>query len=374
MPTFEYSIDVYARPFFAVFSNFVRHGVSCTTAKMAMVAAKLADPAAHDRGMRRGKSLGLTVLLSVAAVVPFVVGDFQLFKLTNVLIYAIALLGLNILVGYNGQISLGHGAFYAIGAYAVAILMVYLSVPHWAAVPAAGLVCLVVGFLFGVPALRLDGMYLAMLTFTFGAVLPTVAKYKGVEQWTGGSQGMGLDEPAVPFGLPLSFDQWLYLFTLFMLAGLFAVAANLLRGNVGRAIVAVRDHPIAAQAMGINTAMYKAVTFGVSAMYTGIAGALAALSIKYVAPGLFGIFVSFGFLVGIAVGGIASLSGAIYGALFLQVLLLAVGVTARSLHTPHVYAVYGVTLILFLYFVPGGIAGLVCKFAARIRQRTPDAT
>jgi branched-chain amino acid transport system permease protein len=222
--------------------------------------------------------------------------------------------------------------------------------------------------------LRLDGMYLAMLTFTLGAVLPTVAKFKGIEQWTGGSQGMGLDEPAVPFGLPLSFDQWLYLFTLFMLVSLFAVAANLLRGNVGRAIVAVRDNPIAAQAMGINTAMYKAATFGVSAMYTGVAGALAVLSIKYVAPGLFGIFVSFGFLVGIAVGGIASLSGAIYGALFLQVLLLAVGVTARSLHTPHVYAVYGVTLILFLYFIPGGIAGLVQKIATWMRRRTRDAT
>jgi branched-chain amino acid transport system permease protein len=109
-------------------------------------------------------------------------------------------------------------------------------------------------------------------------------------------------------------------------------------------------------------------------MNTGVAGALAVLSIKYVAPGLFGIFVSFGFLVGIAVGGIASLSGAIYGALFLQVLLLAVGVTARSLHTPHVYAVYGVTLILFLYFIPGGIAGLVQKIATWMRRRTRDAT
>jgi branched-chain amino acid transport system permease protein len=374
LPTFEWSIDVHARPPFAAFSDSLRYRVSSATANMAIVAAKRTDPTAHDRGIRRGKSLGLTVLLSGAAVVPFIVGDFQLFKLTNVLIYTIALLGLNILVGYNGQISLGHGAFYAIGAYAAAILIVYLSVPHWAAAPAAGLVCLIVGLLFGVPALRLDGMCLAMLTFTFGAVLPTVAKYKGVEQWTGGSQGMGLDKPAVPFGLPLSFDQWLYLFTLFMLVGLFAVAANLSRGNVGRAIVAVRDHPIAAQAMGINTAMYKAATFGVSAMYTGIAGALAALSIKYVAPGLFGIFVSFGFLVGIAVGGIASLSGAIYGALFLQVLLLAVGVTAHSLHTPHVYAVYGVALILFLYFIPGGIAGLVHMSATRMRRRTHDAT
>ena len=311
----------------------------------------------------------IVVSLSLAGVVPFIANDFQLFKLTNVLVYAIALLGLNILVGYNGQISLGHGAFYAVGAYTVAILVVHLAVPHWLAVPVAGLVCLVFGFLFGLPALRLDGMYLAMLTFAMGAVLPTVAKFKGIERWTGGSQGMGLDEPAVPFGLPVSFDQWLYLFTLFMLVCLFAVAANLLHGNVGRAIVAVRDHPVAAQAMGINTAMYKAATFGISAMYTGVAGGLAALSIKYVAPGLFGVFLSFGFLIGIAVGGIASLSGALYGALFLQIMLVVVGATAQSLHTPHVYALYGVVLILFLYFIPDGIAGLLRNAALSMRAR-----
>lgn len=324
---------------------------------------------AYERGKQRWKWFGLLVLLVLAGAVPFVASDFQLFKFTNLLIYAIALLGLNILVGYNGQISLGHGAFYAIGAYTSAILIVHLSVPHWAAVPAAGLVCLIVGFLFGLPALRLDRMYLAMLTFALGAVLPTIAKSKGIERWTGGSQGMGLDEPVVPFGLPLSFDQWLYLFTLFTLVCVFAVAANLLHSRVGRAIVAVRDHPIAAQAVGVNTALYKSATFGISAMYTGIAGGLAALSLKYVAPGLFGVFLSFGFLVGIAVGGVASLSGAIYGALFLQVLLLAVGVTARSLQTTHVYAVYGVVLILFLYFIPGGVAGLLRKTWERLRRQ-----
>lgn len=304
---------------------------------------------------------GLIAALAVAAVIPAFASDFELFKLTGVLIYAIALLGLNMLVGYNGQISLGHGAFYAIGAYVTALLVVHAGVPHWAAVPIAGCACLVVGFLFGLPALRLDTMYLAMATFALGAVLPTLAKYKGVERWTGGSQGLGLDEPSVPFGLPLSFDQWLYLFALLALVCLFAVAANLLHGRVGRAIVAIRDHPVAAQAMGINVVLYKSATFGISAMYTGMAGALAALALRYVAPDLFGVFLSLGFLIGIAVGGIASLSGAIYGAIFLQVLFFVVGVAARSLHTPHVYAVYGVVLILFLYFLPDGVAGLVAR-------------
>lgn len=320
-------------------------------------------------GVRAWKRFGIIVLVAVAGVVPLRASGIELFQLTNVLIYAIALLGLNILVGYSGQISLGHGAFYALGAYTSAILVAHAAVPHWIAVPIAGLVCLISGFLFGLPALRLERMYLAVATFALGAVLPTVAKYKGVERWTGGSQGLGLDDLATPFGLPLSFDQWLYLFTLMTLIVLFVIATNLLGGRIGRAIVAIRDHPIAAQTMGINTAFYKSATFGVSAMYTGIAGALAALAIRYLAPELFGVFLSFGFLIGIAVGGIASLSGAIYGAIFLQAILFVVGLTARSLHTAHVFAIYGIVLILVLYFMPYGVAGLVARASHRIRRR-----
>jgi branched-chain amino acid transport system permease protein len=323
----------------------------------------------YERGTHPWKWFGLVVLLALAGAVPFFTSDFQLFKLTNVLIYAIALLGLNILVGYNGQLSLGHGAFYAIGAYATAILVAHLGVPHWYAVPIAALVCLVVGILFGLPASRLGTIYLAMTTFALGAALPNVVKYKGIERWTGGSQGLGLDVPAVPFGLPLSFDQWLYLFTLFTLTGLYVAAANLLRGRIGRAIIAIRDHPIAAQTMGINAALYRSVTFGISTMYAGTAGAFAALAIKYVAPDLFGVFLSLGFLIGIAIGGIASLSGAIYGAIFLQVILFVVGATAQSLQTGHVYVIYGAVLILFLYFLPDGIAGWLGRVWRRVRRR-----
>lgn len=336
----------------------------------AIVSAKATSPFPSSRVW---KSLGIIILIALASLAPLVATDIQLFRLTNVLIYAIALLGLNMLVGYNGQISLGHGAFYALGAYTAATLVAHFAAPHWIAVPIAGLVCLIAGFLFGLPVLRLDRMYLAMITLALGAVLPTLAKYRGIERWTGGSQGLGLDQPAVPFGLPLSFDQWLYCFTLLTLVCLFVIAANLLRGRIGRAIVAIRDHPVAAQVMGINTAFYKSAMFGISAMYTGIAGALAALAIKYVAPGLFGVFLSFSFLVGIAVGGIASLSGALYGAIFLQVILFAVGITAQSLQTAHVYAIYGVVLILVLYFMPKGVAGLVIQAGQRIRHRAGTA-
>ncbi len=308
-------------------------------------------------------------LLAAAATVPLFAADFQLFRLTNILIYAIALLGMNILVGYNGQISLGQGAFYAIGAYTAALLVVHAGVTHWVAVPVAGLVCWGAGFLFSRPVLRLAPVHLAMATFAVGVVLPSVARWKWLEPWTGGGQGLALDIPAVPFGLPLSFDQWLYLLTLLWLALSFLFAANLLRGRIGRAAIAIRDHPIAAQSMGVDTVFYKAMVFGISAMLTGIAGALAALSFRYIAPGMFGIFLSFGLLIGIAVGGLGTLSGALYGAVFLQSIFLVVGVTARSLQTSNTPLVYGVVLILFLCLFPNGIAGLLGSVGDWLRRK-----
>jgi len=307
------------------------------------------------------------LLLFAAACAPLFASDFQLFRLTGILIYALALLGVNILVGYNGQISLGHGAFYALGAYAAAVQIAHLGVPHWAAVPIAGMVCLAAGLLFGLPTLRLGAMHFAMATFALGVVLPNLAKHKSLERWTGGTQGMELDRPQVPFGLPLSFDQWMYLFTLLVLAVSMTLAANLLGGRVGRALVAIRDDPIAAEASGIHAGLYKPAALGASAMFTGIAGGLAATALQYVAPGLFGIFLSFGFLIGAMVGGVATLAGALYGALFLQVIFLAVGATARSLQTAQVFALYGVALILVVRFMPDGVAGWVTRLGRRRR-------
>jgi branched-chain amino acid transport system permease protein len=303
------------------------------------------------------------VLLGALAAAPLLAGDIRLFQLTNVLIYAVALLGLNILVGYNGQISLGHGAFYAIGAYVGAALVAHAGAPHWAAVPVAGIVAFLCGWLLGWPLMRLGKMHLAMGTFALGAVLPNLAKHPALERWTGGSQGLGLDMLQTPFGLALSFDQWLYLYTLGVLTALLLLARNLLRGRIGRAVVAIRDHPLAAEAMGIDAAYYKLMVFAISAMYAGVGGALAAISIKYVAPGLFGTFLSFAFLIGIAIGGIGTLMGAVYGAFFLQLIMLAVGHTAQSLHTVPLYVIYGVALLLTLHLAPHGIAGLLARRA-----------
>jgi branched-chain amino acid transport system permease protein len=309
------------------------------------------------------KILGLVVVVATAIALPLFVSNFRLFQFTQVGIYAIALLGLNMLTGYNGQISLGHGAFYAVGAYTSAIMIDRWSVPYPLTVVAAGVLCLVVGFLFGIPALRLEGLYLALATFALALAVPQILKY--FEHWTGGSQGIVLSKPDAPWGLKLSADQWLYFFTLAVLIVLFVLAQNLLAGRTGRAIVAIRDNPIAAQAMGVNTALYKSLVFGVSAAYTGVAGALSAFVIAFVAPDAFNVFLSITLLVGVVIGGLASISGAVFGAMFVQF----VPNWAQDISKAAPWAIYGVFLILFMYVMPRGIAGALWLALARAGRR-----
>ena len=301
------------------------------------------------------------VLLIVVCALPFVVSNYRTFQFTLVLVYAIALLGLNILTGYNGQISLGHGAFYALGAYCTAILMDRWGVPYWATIPVAGAVCLGAGFLFGLPALRLEGLYLALATFALGVATPQLLKYHLVEKWTGGVQGIVIMKPAPPFGLPLNPDQWLYFFTLAIAAVMFILGWNLIRGRIGRALVAIRDQHIAAEAMGIHNALYKSLAFGVSAMFTGVAGALGAVAVQFVAPDSFNIFLSIVLLVGIVVGGLASISGALYGALFIQF----IPNIADEISKAAPWAIFGVFMIGFVYLMPTGVAGAVRLITAR---------
>lgn len=316
------------------------------------------DPAPPARPV----ALAALVVVALACALPFVVSDYRLFQLTMVLVYAVALLGLNVLTGFNGQISLGHGAFYAIGAYTAAIAMEHAGLPYWATIPLAGVVCGVVGFLFGLPALRLEGVYLALATFALGLALPQLLKYKHFEEWTGGVQGLVILKPDAPFGLPLNADQWLYFFALAIALVLFAVAHNLLRGRVGRALVAIRDHPIAAQAMGIDTALFKSLTFGVSALFTGVAGALGAIAVQFVAPDSFGFFLSIIFLVGSVIGGVASIQGAIWGALFIQF----VPNVADRISKAAPWAIYGLAMLAFVYLMPSGVAGGISLLRAKL--------
>jgi branched-chain amino acid transport system permease protein len=300
---------------------------------------------------RLPRIVGLMALLLMACALPFVLSNFRLFQFSQVYIYAIAILGLNLLTGYNGQFSLGHGAFYAVGAYVSAIMMDRWNVPYGWTIPVAGVLCLIVGFLFGLPALRLEGLYLALATFSLALAVPQILKY--FEHWTGGSQGLVLTKPSAPFGLSLNPDQWLYFVTLGVLVLLFWLGTNLMKGRIGRAVVAIRDNHIAAEAMGINTALYKSLVFGVSAAYTGVAGALSASIIAYVAPDSFNVFLSVTLLIGSVIGGLTSISGAIFGALFIQF----VPNWAQDISKAAPWAIFGVFLIGFMYLMPFGIAG-----------------
>jgi branched-chain amino acid transport system permease protein len=286
-------------------------------------------------------------VLAAALSFPFLASGYHLYQGAQVLILAIALLGLNLLTGFNGQISLGHGAFFAIGGYGAAILTVKFGVPYWAAIPLASLVCFGAGFLFGFPALRFGGLYLALATFALAVATPQILTYKGFDAWTGGSQGVLLVKPQAPFGLSLNADQWLYLACLICAAALYWAARNLATGRIGRALIAIRDQPIAAETMGVNAALYKTTCFGVSALYAGVAGGLSAIAVGFVSPESFGLSLSLSFLVGIVVGGLASLGGVLFGALFIEFvpnfadqLSVNFGESAKALPS----AIYGVLL------------------------------
>ena len=312
--------------------------------------------------------VGGLVLLVALCVVPFLVKNFRVFQFNLVLVYAIAILGLNILTGFNGQFSLGHGAFYAIGAYTAAILMDRFGVPYWATLPVAAGVCFVFGLVIGFPALRLAGHYLALATFALALAIPQLLKYRLIEGWTGGVQGIVLNKPDAPFelalfGQTLSPDRWLFFFSLAVTILMFVIARNLLAGRVGRALIAIRDHPTAAAAMGINLPYFKSLTFGVSAAFTGLAGALGAVVVAFVAPDSFTVFLSISFLVGLVVGGLASIPAAVFGAIFIQF----VPNIADEISKAAPWAIYGIFLIVFMYLMPTGVMGLLKKMWARLR-------
>lgn len=311
-------------------------------------------------------ALLLLVVFCIAMVIlPFVVPGFTLFQITMMLIMAIAVLGLNLLVGYNGQLSLGHGAIYGIGAYATAILMEFGGLAWWVCIPLSGIICLVFGFMFGWPALRLKGPHLALATFALALVMPQILRHRSLEEWTGGVQGLMIFRDPVPKSISLNNDQWFYFITLFVTAIMFLAAWNLLRGRIGRAMIAIREQPVAAAAMGVNVPIVKATTFGVSALYTGVAGSLSALAIEFVSPDSFGLMVSIFMLVGVVIGGIGTIPGALIGAAFIQF----VPNFAESISQSAPSAIYALVLLIAVFVMPNGVVGLVRSANKRLNSR-----
>jgi len=322
----------------------------------------------HLRPIFKTQYLTMLLLFGVALVLPYVVSNYHVFQLSMVLTYSIAIVGLNLLTGYCGQISLGNGAFFAIGAYTTAFFMDHYDVPYWATLPIAALICGVFGYLFGLPAVKLDGNYLALATFALAVALPQLLKYKHLEFLTGGVQGIVILKPEAPldhvFGLTMNSDRWLYYFSLAVTLLMFWVAWNLIRGRIGRAFIAIRDQPTAAACMGINLPLYKSLAFSISAIFTGIAGSLSAILVAYVSPDSFNVTLSITLLVGMVVGGLGSLSGAIFGAIF--VLMIPNVVDQISKAAPS--AIYGVVLIVMMYFMPWGMNGAFRILLSKVRR------
>jgi branched-chain amino acid transport system permease protein len=322
--------------------------------------------AVPKRAMTLGAGTSLTVL-ALLIIVPVFAKNFIIFQMTMLLIYGLAVLALNILTGGSGQFSLGQSAFYAIGAYTSAILMEHFNVNYALTLPIAGVVCFAVGYLFGQPALRLSGVYLALATFALATAMPQLLKLGFFEHWTGGVQGLVVTKPDAPFGMKMSQDTWLYYFTLVITIGIYLASINLLRSRSGRAFMAIRDNEIAASSMGVNVALYKTLAFGVSAGITGVAGGLGAIAVQFVAPDSYTIVLAISLFLGMVVGGVGWLPGSFVGAAF----IIFVPNIAESISKGLSGAVFGVLLFLVIFLVPHGarqIAIVSQQLAARLRR------
>jgi branched-chain amino acid transport system permease protein len=315
----------------------------------------------------------VAVLVAVPVLVVFLPKwlheDYFNYRLAFVGIYFIAIIGLNVLTGYNGQISLGHGAFMAIGAYTTAILNVNYGVGLYWTIPIAGILTGLFGFAFGFPALRLSGVYLALATFGLAVSVPLVAKR--FEGFTGGGQGKTVSLPSSPIG-GLTSNEWISYLTWAIAGGMFALAWFLLRGDLGRAFRAVRDAPIAAISSGVSLARFKTLAFGIAAAYAGVAGALLTIAIAFVNPDTFPVSLSILLLTGAVVGGLGSLEGMLFGAVFIQFAPGWGERLAKHVHyneaTTQSTVFYGLILLLVLFVMPGGAAQLLHQLGTGLKR------
>lgn len=320
------------------------------------------------RRLRLPDTLGLvvTLLLAIfAATVPFWARGYLLFQLSTVCVYAIALSGLNLLTGYNGQLSVGHGAVYGVGSFAMGILMTQLHLPYYFSLPIVALISGALGLAFGIPSLRLENISLALATFSLAVALPQI--FEHFDGLTGGTTGLEVSKPSIPsvlLHLGFNYDQWIYSLSYLILAACLFMISNLNASSQGRAIWAVHDNDISAGAMGVDVNSTKVKCFVLSCMITGIAGALSTLLLGHVAPETFNVGLSITFLTGIVIGGLGSLMGPIYGAIFIEYLPNYTDGISKALTS----AVYGGVLILFMYFDPKGISGAIDS----VRRRSKD--
>ncbi|MBK5223203.1 MAG: branched-chain amino acid ABC transporter permease [Acidimicrobiia bacterium] len=296
---------------------------------------------------------------------PYAMSPYRVYTFTMVAVFAIATMGVNLLTGYNGQISLGHSFFFAVGAYTSVILMQDHGWNYLLTLVPAFILTFVLGFLFGIPALRLEGLYLALVTLALAVVAPPFIKR--FDDLTGGSQGIVVRKPPAPEWSGLADDQWRYFVTVAVAVVLFGVARNLVRGRIGRALIAIRDNHIAAETMGIDLAVFKTLIFAYSAAFAGVAGALFAWVVGFVSPESFTVLVAIEFLTGAVVGGLATVLGPVFGAFFSQF----GPVYAANINPAAPNVIYGIVLILVMIMMPTGVVGLLRRVRDMVIDRSP---
>jgi branched-chain amino acid transport system permease protein len=344
------------------------------------------------------KAVAVAGFVALVALLPLAIDDFEASQYAYVGIFFIAICGLNILTGYTGQISLGHGAFMAVGGYVTAVLATEqergllgfsftAGIPYYATIPIAGVVAAAVGFVLAIPALRLSGLYLALATF--GIALATPVLIRKYPDLSGGSTGLSFDLVGAPSWLRLSTNDWFYYLCWTIALVLLAAAWLLLRGRTGRAFRAVRDSEVAAVSFGVHLPTYKTLAFAVSAFYAGVAGALfAVVNLSYVSPETFALALSIYLVVGTVAAGLGSLWGIVFGALLLEWLrdpkfevlwvsrtdtvsgldrVLPVDLDPTATGIPDF--VLGAVLVAVMLLLPTGAAGLLRKGATALSGR-----
>ena len=307
----------------------------------------------------------LVVFLGLLLTIPMFASTYELDVLNRIGIAIIGALGLNILIGYTGQISIGHAAFLAVGAYTTAVLEAKIGLPFYLAIPAAALLTAAFGLLFGLPSLRLKGLYLAIATLAAHFITSYVIIHW--ERMTNGVLGLLVPPATVPvFGLPLDSDARIFYLIFALVIPATFVAKNLVRTKVGRAFIAIRDRDVAAEVIGVSLFKYKLLAFLISSFYAGVAGGLMAYHSRILFPDAFSLLVAIDYLAMVIIGGMGSILGSIFGAIFMTVLPEILKLTATSLTGVYPQAfgfiastrdvIFGLAIILFLMFEPQGLA------------------
>ena len=326
----------------------------------------LADP--------RRLAVRVVVTVAVGAVLLYLPMYYPRFRVEGqfnvILTYALAALGLNLLTGYNGQISVGHGAFFGVGAYTTAILVADHGWPHFATLGVAAVLAFALGVLVGLPALRIRGLYLALVTLALATVFPLiVTRYSSV---TGGTQGKRVPRFRAPAWTGLTDDQWKYYVLLTAVVIAFVLVRNIVRSRIGRALVATRDNEVAAEVLGVDLSVVKVVTFGISAMLAGVAGSLSVFNDPFVNAEKYNLNLSIILLVAVVVGGAATIFGPAFGAFFVVMLPIWLPKAYPQLSP----VLFGGALIVLMIVAPGGFLGLVRQitswFKRRFAGRVPD--